>query len=414
MFVLNWKRHFHVPNIFYTDTDFKSTRKGKFFFLSDFVFKLIHNFCFKNVLYNYIDHLFDRRLVESCLNVSSVLFNPKTYLKDRSFSFFLSPFYTKTHQLFKKLNFKIKFLLHFSYLNSLLMNLKSIFTNLQKKKIFVLLFFFKKKAKQFKLSLMSYILKSFYNYFFFFKKVNFLHYSNNNFLFILYQTKFLKRVFNKRFFYFSNKHSFITFFIKYLKNVFSGSNLKKRELKGYSYFFYKCKFKKLNLHLEKAFSFYLYYNNFLKNFHNTLYYYFFLKKVIHLKYDNILNFVNFNNLKLKKELIITFKNKFLLFKKKIKHSRFRHRKKFYFFLNSMLDKRHWLIGPINRIKMFKFTTYILNRINASFANLKLRNSPFYENKLSFFYNAVQIRESFFLFLGKGRYREEFLLLKNKK
>lgn len=64
--------------------------------------------------------------------------------------------------------------------------------------------------------------------------------------------------------------------------------------------------------------------------------------------------------------------------------------------------------------MFKFMTYISNRINSSFINLKLQNKPFRDNKLSFFYNAVKIRERFFYFLGKKRYREEFLLLKNKK
>ena len=34
--------------------------------------------------------------------------------------------------------------------------------------------------------------------------------------------------------------------------------------------------------------------------------------------------------------------------------------------------------------------------------------------MSFFYDAVKIREHFFIYLGKKRFSEEFLLLKNKK
>lgn len=34
--------------------------------------------------------------------------------------------------------------------------------------------------------------------------------------------------------------------------------------------------------------------------------------------------------------------------------------------------------------------------------------------MSFYFNSIKVREHFFYYLGKKRYKEEFLLLKNKK
>lgn len=347
MLILNWRRHYYVPNIFYTDTDFKSTRKGKFFFLSDFVFKLIHKFCFKHILYYYIEYLFDRRLIESCLNVTSVLQKPELYLKHSSFSSYLIPYFKQlSENLTKKVNtykfrLKTKFLVHFTYFNSLVFILKKNILSLSIKKIFLLNFFMKRNIfiKKFKRNIITY----FYNYFLFFHRMNSVRFINNNIFFLLYQIKYLKCILSKKLFFFNEKHRLVTFFVKYVNFVGVLKSKKKYSIKTITlkkkkqYFFLKCKFK--NINLNQIDSFYVNSNTFLKTFHQTLYYYFFLNKIIHFKYDNVLNLFNFNNLKLKKDLIYIFKKKFILFKKKINYIRFKHRKKFYFFLSTILSKR---------------------------------------------------------------------------
>ena len=79
MLFINWRKHYDVPNIIAFHNNFKSNRKAKFFFLSDLVLKLINRYCFRRVLYYYIDYIYNKRLIEHSKNINDNLYGKKSY-----------------------------------------------------------------------------------------------------------------------------------------------------------------------------------------------------------------------------------------------------------------------------------------------------------------------------------------------
>lgn len=121
MLFIHWKQTYEVPNISYeTNSSFKRSRKAKFFFLSDFVFKLIHKYSFKRILFSYMDYLFETRLTESFLYLSNTFFKKQLYLNSikRCYSKYNNTNNINKKSIFSKL---------YNYFNDIIYNFKFIF-----------------------------------------------------------------------------------------------------------------------------------------------------------------------------------------------------------------------------------------------------------------------------------------------
>ena len=390
MLIVNWKKHYYIPTIFYNEPRFTSTRKGKFFFLSDLVFRIIHKFCFRIALFFYIRYIFFFRFQKTCKYLNTF------FLKSKSPDVH---FFNNTQQLIQKkfLFLKNIFLFHtvFNVLKkNLIENSKSIFLLdiiIKKKKI---IFFFLKKKLHFYYFLSKVIVK---------KPV----YSKNIF-FLLYQLKLLRWLIKQVSNYLTMIVSFKKLFYTYLKNLYflQDRNMKDNSLVKKKYVLLLEKLKLKNIIFNNAFwksNYYLYFNYFINHFHHLLYYFFSIQKLKTFKLFKYINYTTLKQLIIKKELFYKFKRIFLIYRKKFKYFRRKYLKRFKKFLISILyTKKQWLIGPKHKTKFFKYLFFMFRKIKKTFKKLYFFNNPILKKKkrMSFFYNAVKIREHFFFFFRK--------------
>lgn len=430
MLIVNWKKHYYVPSLFYNDTRFTSTRKGKFFFLSDFVFRIIHKYCFKLCLFYYVRYLFYHRFQKMCLNINKYLFSSSFLLKQDFYKIILNFYYSSLRKKNTELvNYKIinktKFLIHFNFFFYLLFFFKKKLFNINPLYFVFFNFYISNNLNSFKKHVFFFLIKQLISYYKIYKKKISFYY-NNNIIFLLYQLNKIRFYIKYIFSYFSSIFSLSSIFKSYVKTFslehnicFNSISSRYDRLKfKYVSFFDLLKFKNIfysNINWKKNYVFY--FTFFANNFHNLLSYFFSLKKLKTYKSLNFLNYVNLNNLILKKNLIYKFRSEFRIFRKKLKKYRLRYIYKYYKFLIRLLYvKKNWLLGPVHKMKFFKYLFFMYRKIKLTFRKVFLLNSPYSrkKKKLSFFFNSSRIREHFFIYLGKKRYSEEFLLLKNKK
>lgn len=133
-----------------------------------------------------------------------------------------------------------------------------------------------------------------------------------------------------------------------------------------------------------------------------------------LQSNTVLTYFAFRDLKHRKYIFNTFKNNLYVFINKLEDILWFQRKNFFRYLNSLLNSRQWLIGPTNKINLFRYITHLSFSIQDFFKLAHYRNSFYDKSKLSFFYNTIKIRKDLLYKLGKKRYKEEFILLNNNK
>jgi len=431
---INWRKHYDVPSSIYSYNTFKQNRKAKFFFLSDFVFKLIHKYCFRRVFYYYIEYLFNKRLLNSCIHLTSLLYNKHLYIKHIKSNLRYTQPNLKNLTL-HKINSKVNFLFHYNYFNLIF---KLILSNIKKnilvsKDIYIFYYYIVFKYKYFNRKYILFTKKTYRQNFLLLKNCQIDTVNTSDLLFSLHQLKKFRLILRKKSFFLYTKSKFCSLILVYIKNIFffyNKNNNKEKSInnkvinhlnnmsnKIKNITFILNTFSKVNLYLKKVWTLAIKFNVFSNTLHTSLYYYLFLKKRTVLDTYKFLNYYNFANLKLKKDLLFTFKKNLFVFNSKIEKVRFRNRKYFYFFLNNLLNSKQWLIGPTNKIKLFRYLTHMCFRIRDSFMHLHILKGSFAHNnnnKVSFFYNSLHIRKELLFFLGKKRYKDEFLFLNNKK
>ena len=206
-------------------------------------------------------------------------------------------------------------------------------------------------------------------------------------------------------------------FSKWLQNKHSNYSIRYNnfieKIKSKPFYFYFTKIKNV---WKK--NYLVYYNYILNKYHSVFYYLFTIKKRTSNNIMKHLNFVNLNNLIIKKEIYYKYKHLYFLFLDKFKNFRHQYRTKFFKFLLKLFYSKHnWLLGAKQKKRFFKYLFIMFRKIKKMFKKLYFLNTPKTKRKkrrMGVFFNSVQIREHFFYFLGKKRYHEEFILLKNKK
>lgn len=432
MLIVNWKKHYYVPSIYYNDIRFTSTRKGKFFFISDFVFRIIHKFCFKLCLYYYIRYLFFYRFQKTCSNLNKYLSSFSKPVREyvNNTNFYIYRLYQKNEKdkwINQNINLKKTFYFSFNLFFCISFFLKTKMEKFNHLFFIFMSIYIKKKN--------CFFIKFFYNFtykvFFILKNlkrsISPTFFFINNILFSLYVILSIRNLINILIFKYHSLSCSISVFKSYVKQVKTEENQMNVAFLQESKFIFESKCAKIMelLKLKNVFHFdnswkknyLIYFNFFANNFNNLLSYFFSFKKIRINNTLSFLNYANFNNLTIKKELIFKFKKQFRIFKKKLYKYRRRYMYRFYKFLVRVLYvKKNWLLGPVHKIKFFKYLFFIYKKVKNTFKKLFFLNTPYSKKKkkLSFFFDSSKIREHFFIFLGKKRYSEEFLLLKNKK
>ena len=426
MLIVNWKKHYYVPTLFYNETRFTSTRKGKFYFLSDFVFRIIHKYCFRYCLFDYIKFIFFSRFQKYCKYINNYFISYRSQINA-----------TKSKSL-KDLNSiwivnvlnKHRFLSHFYFITMLYLILKTKFEKLVIKFYIYLKEYLKFNFLELKKKIILYLILKL-KIIFFYKNATLSIFKSNNLMFLLYQLKIVRNIFNYSYNYFLTQKILNSILNKYFINFLYQSqnkylsNLKQKfDLLNKNFIFnleklkLKCFFfnfdTKLNIFWKR--NYFTYYNYILNNYHNIYYYSLLLKRIDTFNSLKKFNSMTLNNLILKKELYFKYKKLFSFFFNKF--TRFKRFYDIFFndFLNYILyEKKNWLLGKSHKFKFFNYLVLMFHKIQSSFKKIYLLNRPLTKSKkLSFFFNSTKIRENFFYYLGKKKYSEEFILLKNKK
>jgi hypothetical protein len=227
-----------VPTLFYNETRFTSTRKGKFYFLSDFVFKIIHKYCFRYCLFDYIKFLFYSRFQKYCKYINNYFISYRYQLsvnKSKSFT-------NLNSILIVNILNKHKFISHFYFITILYLILKK---KIELKLVVKDLIYFKEylKSNFFKLKkkIIVYLISKL-KIIFFYKNLNLYIFKSKNLIFLLYQLKIVRNIFQYSYNYFLttkilnsilNKY-FINFLYesknKYLSNLKQKYNLLNQNL----------------------------------------------------------------------------------------------------------------------------------------------------------------------------------------
>lgn len=219
-----------MPSLFYNDARFTSTRKGKFFFLSDFVFRIIHKFCFRLCLFYYVKYLFFYRFQKLCLNINKFLFSSSFFLKQDFFKALVNIFYLSlkiknNNTINKKIFLKKKFLIHFNFLVFLLLKLKSNFLKIKNKYFIFLNLYFSFNNFFFMNYFFKYILHTFYSIIKIRITKNSFIYYNKNVLFLLYQILTIRNTLKSYNLYFNSVSYLCLIFKGYMKNFFFENNI---------------------------------------------------------------------------------------------------------------------------------------------------------------------------------------------
>ena len=183
MLIVNWKKHYYVPTLFYNETRFTSTRKGKFYFLSDFVFRIIHKYCFRYCLFDYIKFIFFSRFQKYCKYINNYFISYRYKLNTAK-----SKWLTDLNSIlvFNAMN-KHLFLSHFYFITLLYLNLKKNFSvNLVIKYYIYLKEYFKFNFFYFKKKLILYLISKL-KIIFFYLNTNLYYFKSDNLIFLLYQ-----------------------------------------------------------------------------------------------------------------------------------------------------------------------------------------------------------------------------------
>lgn len=433
MLIVNWKKHYYVPTLFFNEPRMTSTRKGKFYFLSDFVFRIIHKLCFRYCLFFYVRYLFFYRFQKTCSHLNNLLFSPLFYVRQANYHKVLNLYsnynVTTKQQMKEFLKKKNIFLVHFnSFFFQNIKNKQYMFFN--KNKIYLNLFI--KMNRDTFISYWKRLLFSMLKKHFIFKQP-IDRFKSTNIVFLIYQIKKWRNRNKNYYFFLWSRKLFTTICINYLKNLneLIHSNrlttwLKNKhssysirynnlveKIKSKPFYFYFTKIK----HLWKQ-NYLVYYNYVINKYHSIFYSLFNIKKRTSNNIMKHLNYVNLNNLIIKKEIYYKYKNLYFIFINKFKKFRHQYRTKFFKFLLKLFYSKHnWLLGSKHKKRFFKYLFLMFRKIKKMFKKLYLLNTPKTKRKkrrMGVFFNSVQIREHFFYFLGKKRYHEEFILLKNKK
>lgn len=420
MLIVNWKKHYHVPGLFFNDIRFTSTRKGKFYYLSDLVFRVIHKFCLKVCLYYYIRYSFFYRFKKTCLHINRSFTSKTSFVKKNiNYIFFNAHTISKSsndvYNYSAVLKNRKKLIVHFNFFLRFTRYLINKNINSDHK------FFLNHYFLYFNNTIISIMLK----YFFYFllnklkivKSVIRKKYASSNFIFILYQIVTTRTSIQLLMFFFNSIINIFNIYKSYIKQSPFLNNLSVSTLEyPITYDLYKLKnLLPIDMNWKKNYFLYI---NFISNFfHDFFSHFFFLRKLNLYKSLKFLNFVNTNNLIYKKEIIHKFRKQFRIFKMKLNKYRHRYAYRFYLFLiRTFYAKKNWLLGPVHKSKFFKYIFLIYNKLKCTLKNVFFFKTSSVRKKeqLSFFFDSPRIREHFFLYLGKKRYSEEFLLLKNKK
>jgi len=419
---VNWKKHYHVPGLFFNDIRFTSTRKGKFYYLSDLVYRIIHKFCLKLCLYYYVRYSFFYRFQKSCININNN-FSSRSFFLKRNINNIL----THAHLIYSSdsentssfstiIKKKKKLIVHFNFFIRITRHLMD--KNMQTNRFFYHCFLISEKYSW----LFKYSINFIFHLFTVIKSIITKKYSSNNKFFLLHQIMVIRFCIKYLMFFLDSMLSLITIYKSYMKQSPLLNNIDTSSLSvTYTnttilYDLYKSKnIVPISTSWKK--NYFLYINHISNSFHDLFSHFFFLRKLNLYKSLKFINYVNTNNLIYKKEIINKFRKQFRLFKAKFRKYRSRYAYRFYTFLIRIFyAKKNWLLGPVHKTKFFKYIFIIYNKIKLTFKNLFLfkNSSVKKKGKFSFFFDSSKIREHFFLYLGKKRYSEEFLLLKNKK
>jgi len=473
MLFISWRKHYNVPDKIYSNK-LKQDRKTKFLFLSNFVFKLIHKYCIKRVLYHYIIFLFEKRLNKKIIEINfnkNVLNNNKNELLLSLKSKFLL-----NKHIFENISKNKLTLIYFYFYMKTLFNIYKKVDFLIVKNLRFLKFLFKHKLIKrifFIKKFILFIKNKFFNKKIYFTKLKMSslyinkHVFSSNIIFKLYQLKYINKYKNALNSNIYIKSIFLSIFYKYLFQFFilykdnhlmfkiskkSLYYLKKKinsVIKNYKhnnfyiFFFYnfidffslkkdiicdepyKLSFSKKSLSneeedntfLSRSKNIFLFNTFFSKSFNSIISSYLFFYKNNNLKYNNFLNYNSFVNLTWKKNLLLKLKNDLYFFNNQISLLRYMHRKNLFQYLNTVLFyKDQWLVGPYLKVKVFRYVTKMCYKISNIFNKLSHFNVDFYMNmkKISFFYDSLKLRNELFFILGKKKYEKEFLLLNNTK
>ena len=434
MLFVNWRKHYDIPNLIYYNTSFKQDRKAKFFFLSDFIFKLIHTYCFRIVISKYMKYLFFKRTFVHSVRLSNIFYGPSLKYNSINKSISRSTSYIKLFR--KRLNLSIRLIGFKAFITSLSYNIKtllsynilhltiisSVYNSLQS---FIVLFL----IHEYKL--LNSILNLSHNHsFLHLNKINKIHYM----YYIMYK-KILFKEFNifrnhYMFFYVSNIKSIIYNFFKHKGILLNKYFVKCKTLLFHNIHSYKTLIQKVsNNYLPKYLNkirkkpwlrrkplFQLFtitnlYKSLTLSIHTSFNTYFYSNLKHYNKNIKYINFINLSNLVYKKTLLIHFKKILFRFRKSFKYYMKHSKKVFYKFLNNIFDRRQWFIGPTNKIKVFRYITHLSYNISSYFKNLLLSKSS---NNNYFYYNVFRIRTKLMMLLGKKSYFDEFIFLNNKK
>lgn len=444
MLFINWRRHYDVPNLIYYSNIFKRDRKAKFYYLSDLVFKLIHRYCFRRVLAYYLHYLFKKRWLDSCENLTTLVVSSNKYSNSVSLvKNYRSKIYkTSIHFIKNVLKYQWRYIYNMYILKNgfkpvtyyLISKIDLLIKVIRKQYIYnrVETFYIVSRVKErIKIS------KNVLFLFLLWEDLKGIILKKN--MFILNKSRLVKKswgvIISKLLNYIKSKelsesHKRIilfninrmntklsTYYLKHntLNNTLMDSYNKKISV---DYFYFSELYPNKNRNKYKLdtnlTTYQITFSLISKQIHTALYYLVLCSRSSVLQSNTVLNYHAFEDLKYKKSVFFTLKESLERFMNGYEDLLSLHRKWFYKYLNILLDKKQWLVGPTNKINLFRYVTHLSFKIKDYFKLAHYRNIYEKKNKLSFFYNTLKIRKELLYKLGKRRYREEFILLNNSK
>lgn len=454
MLFINWRRHFDVPNLVYYSNIFKRDRKAKFYFLSDIVFKLIHNYCFRRVLVYYMSYLLKKRWLYSCEKLTYVAASTIRYKKNM---LVINQYRTKVYgrslrHATNVLRFVLRYLEYSEILElgSITGYNKSLLRTISYKNRYIQEVIWRSYSQLYRTDRLKKSISTNILYL--------LHILATQKTSIHHKSKILHRKCNLM-------YKSLSLLIKQLVNIIKNRLNTYQSMKLYrrvyaikkKWFEYPSKYRTLNNTIldvsgrgikvnykwlyehpivdtakvnrlkrtkkqiedankkswaTRVTTYPIAYHLITKQIHTALYYMILCGRATAMQNHTFLNTNASSEVKTKKHVFILLANNLDLVMSKLEDIIWKQRRFFFKYLNSVFDGTQWLLGPTNKINLFRYLTHLSFRVQDFFKLSHYRNRLYVKSQLSFFYNTLKIREDLLLKLGKRRYKDEFILLNN--